>query len=551
MKTKKLLAVLLALVLCVGSLAACNADPAETTAPAAQGTTAPAAQDTTTHAPEDTTEAAPLTNVERYPIDFDGTLTCATGKTKANEYTMWAKWQEITGVDVEWQVTSEEQAALLFLAEKDMPDMFFQMNGLTTEQINEYGKAGFLINFMDYLGKMPNLAERYEENPNLFILAKDANNAVYTLPYYCNNYTMAGNLFYIRTDMTKEAGWDTLPSTVEEFLLLCEDLQNCYADVEGYYPMTSNDGNSMAYSEQYASFLFPSFGDLMVPGIGTNDEGTKIEIGFATEQFKRYWKFMNTLYTEEYMDPDCFSNESAVTKSKFAAALVTVHPTGGTSLKVENFASGELDFQIMPPMASSEYGTEARWTKPGNILEGYYMVSTKCSNIDAALAFLDALYAVRENPLNEEGTIWGASFSMGELGVNFTLDEEKGSYQNIPVTDGSVGGSGSAAYIEWLYVNDANTGSSRKSMGTRDYLMPYGVDIVRREYLKLTQEEQDTYNDCWTDINNYVTEMNGAFITGQKDIDTEWDNYIKTLYDMGLQDVIDVYQAALDRYNAG
>ena len=45
--------------------------------------------------------------------------------------------------------------------------------------------------------------------------------------------------------------------------------------------------------------------------------------------------------------------------------------------------------------------------------------------------------------------------------------------------------------------------------------------------------------------------MNAAFLTGQIDIDTEWDTFIKTLYDMGLQDVIDVYQAALDRYNAG
>ena len=44
--------------------------------------------------------------------------------------------------------------------------------------------------------------------------------------------------------------------------------------------------------------------------------------------------------------------------------------------------------------------------------------------------------------------------------------------------------------------------------------------------------------------------MNAAFITGQKDIEAEWDTYLKTLDDMGLQEVIDVYQAALDRYNA-
>lgn len=39
-------------------------------------------------------------------------------------------------------------------------------------------------------------------------------------------------------------------------------------------------------------------------------------------------------------------------------------------------------------------------------------------------------------------------------------------------------------------------------------------------------------------------------ITGQADLEKDWDAYITALYDMGLQDVIDVYQAALDRYNA-
>ena len=44
-------------------------------------------------------------------------------------------------------------------------------------------------------------------------------------------------------------------------------------------------------------------------------------------------------------------------------------------------------------------------------------------------------------------------------------------------------------------------------------------------------------------------EFQAAVLTGEKDVDAEWDTFIKNLYDMGLQDVIDVYQAALDRYN--
>ena len=123
MNAKKLTALLLAVVLCLGTLAACNAEPAETTAPPA-GTTAPAA-DTTAPA-ADTTEAAPLTNAERYPIDFDGTLTVVTGKADADKADNWVRWEEWTGVDVEWITTAQEQTPLLFLDEKQMPDIFFQ-----------------------------------------------------------------------------------------------------------------------------------------------------------------------------------------------------------------------------------------------------------------------------------------------------------------------------------------------------------------------------------------------------------------------------------------
>ena len=46
MNVKKILALLLALALCVGTLVACDSKPAETTAPVAEGTTAPAAETT-------------------------------------------------------------------------------------------------------------------------------------------------------------------------------------------------------------------------------------------------------------------------------------------------------------------------------------------------------------------------------------------------------------------------------------------------------------------------------------------------------------------------
>ena len=553
MYAKKLLALLLALVLCVSVLAGCSSVPKETTqatTQATEGTTAATAEATT----QATTEAAPLTNAERYPIDFDGTLTCVTGRTNPDETAYWVMWEDITGVDVKWVTTAQEQTPLLFLDKKQMPDMFFQAHGLTVTQVNEYGQGGLLINIMDYLDQMPNLKARYEEDPMLFAAVKDSSGAVYALPYYCSTLSMAANLFYVRLDHTAAAGWEKLPATVEDFLLMCEDLKTYYADVEGYVPVAVNGPKQITYAGNVAQFFFPAFGELMQPGIGTNADATKIEIGFASEQYKHYMEFMHTLYAEGYLDVDCFINESATTKAMTNEGKVTLH-NNATQLTTDNFASGELDFQVIPPM-SSQYQSEARWSLPNNYQVSYTMISTTCSDIEAALAFMDACYSEENDPLNEEGTIWGAFLTQGEKGVHWTANEENGTFEQIApegyasVSDWTkVASSGSSLYKKWHYAESSVTGFMKKEIGTRDILMPAGVKVFYTSHLTLNQEEQEIYNDCWTDIENKVTEMNAAFITGQADIEAEWDNYIKALYDMGLQEVIDVYQAALDRYN--
>ena len=550
MNAKKRIALLLAVVLCLGTLAACNADPAETTAPPA-GTTTPAA-DTTAPA-ADTTEAAPLTNADRYPIDFDGTLTVVTGKADVDKADNWTRWEEWTGVDVEWVTTAEEQTPLLFLDEKQMPDMFFQPSGLSVPQINEYGQGGMLINYMDYLDKMPNLAARYAEDPMLFDAVKDANGDVYTMPYICDTLTMCSNLFYVRTDMTKEAGIEELPTTIEGFLEMCQKLKDYYKDVPGYEPMVCNNASSIAYNGAYSNFFFPAFGELMQADITTNADWTKIEVGFATEQYKNYITFMHTLYENGYMDDECFVAESNTNKARLIEKTTTMSPYA-TYLEPSNFASGVSEFQTFPPL-SSQYQSETRWANPNHYKQGSYMISSK---LDAALAFMDACYSVEEDPLNEEGTVWGISLWVGEKGVDYVVDKEAGSFVYLdhegydsPTNWISTAGSGSAPYLKWPYYEASGSGQEKKALGTRDILMPHGVDVFYTTLLTLSQEEQDIYNDCWTDIKAKVYEMNAAFITGQADIEKEWDAYIAALNDMGLQDVIDVYQAALDRYNAG
>ena len=51
-------------------------------------------------------------------------------------------------------------------------------------------------------------------------------------------------------------------------------------------------------------------------------------------------------------------------------------------------------------------------------------------------------------------------------------------------------------------------------------------------------------------MDRLITEQRTKFITGEADVEAEWDNYIATLKSLGMEEMISIQQAAVDRYNA-
>ena len=67
--------------------------------------------------------------------------------------------------------------------------------------------------------------------------------------------------------------------------------------------------------------------------------------------------------------------------------------------------------------------------------------------------------------------------------------------------------------------------------------------------LTLTAEESELFSAKMVDIASYTSESILKMLTGSMDIDQEFDTFVSTMESMGLQDCLDCYQAALERYN--
>ena len=67
--------------------------------------------------------------------------------------------------------------------------------------------------------------------------------------------------------------------------------------------------------------------------------------------------------------------------------------------------------------------------------------------------------------------------------------------------------------------------------------------------VSLTSAESSRASQIYSDLDTLSQETWYKILLGQADIST-WDEYLSQMETMGAQEYIDIYQTALDRYNA-
>ena len=546
---KKILALILALAMIL-SLAACG-KPAEQ--PPVESQTPVESQPEVTE-PE---VQEPQKNVDRYPLQSDKTFDVVSGSDifgDDGETVITQAMQKATGVDIDWSFMTAEQVQLA-LTGKDLPDAIFQYASLLDKAtMYEYGQGGYFVNFMDYLDIMPNFSAVIEANPDALKVVQNEDGSVYCLPTLTVTSTGFNNLLYYRTDMMKAAGWEKAPATTDEFIQFVTDLQAHYgANDPEFIAVNAYAANRMGWStKRIMSYFFPAFGELLLTELTVDSQGNVV-LGASTEQYKHLLEFMNELWNSGAFNTNIYSQEATASQALAAGdhvAIVTDH-NGHTP-------EGYANMSVLAPLTSEYYTTQHWYKSPSCSWGRINAISAQCEDIETMVKWFDAWYAPATDPLNAEGTLYAITPWLGEIGVDHALDEATGIYTELEhegIEMGKFLASESfqialySGYEGGLFpFSSAPTnGVGVKGQGTINNLWPYAETPFDLNSLVLTEDESDTYNDAWTDINAYIVETTAKFITGEADIAAEWDNYIAELESMGLQDVIDVYQAAYDR----
>lgn len=541
---KKVLALMLVLIICMGMFAGC-----------------------VTEGPDDFDGSAPTlgkvevhpslfgkTNADRYPLQCNKTFKIVTRIVDPAERDLFIEWNKITGVNAQWEELSGEQLSAV-MASGDIPDAIFLSWGASKEYVYEFGKTGDFVNFAEYLEYMPNLQIMLEKYPEALNSCLNADGSFYSLPYKSASYGAPSSLLYVREDMVREAGL-TLPTTIDEFKQFVLDLQAYYSDVEGFHALNFTSAGEWSYLEWNGymdCYFFPAFGtEALQTGYDLVDG--KIVLGCTTDQYKRYLEFISWLYNSGACEQRLFDADASNRNgANIAANLNALFPTA--KVNPDNFESGIVELDILGPL-TSQWQSEKIWT---NSTSGWML---NCINghlpeedIITLVQWFDAFYADDTDPLNEEGTIYGNYLYRGEKDVHYK-DNDDGTYELIykgdwrdPEEWNTNEVSNGVLYTMYdTGIRGGNTYFFCKQVGVRDNLWPYMVERWETENLFLTEEENWDATDVLTDLNIYMESVVAKFITGEWTVANNWDEYMDGLESIGALDLVETYQTSYDRH---
>lgn len=564
---KRIVSLLIALTMLSAMLAGCGgggaSDQSESSAPETkQESAASAAAPTEAPKPESAPEAdsAPETSAAEpasdrpevsYPLtEEETTLTYwqawppfLSEISEPSDAAMFDKLAEATGVRLEITAVSTETASddfMLRCASGDLTDM---VQNAATQYTGGGAKAIEDDVIMDLLPLIDEYTVNYYNiiysDPNIYKNLVNDEGQVPALIGMYTDYYYTDQGFWIRQDILDKTDLD-IPKTVPELDAVLDAFKNL-----------GLTDSLVVLSEGKCDLLEVAYGasDRLVDG--------KIQPGALTDNYRDYLKKLHEYYQKGYISVDfvtynesdtkppqdvVFNDMAGIFKEDVAAIAGYLNSTNTPGFDLQPMGQirlnegDRLDTGFIGVKAADKYSLS---------------ISTQCSDPKLAIQYMDYLFSEEGHMLANYG-IEGETYTMENGEPKFTdliLNNPQGfdwqlcqslyinpgfpcltdlSVQEMTYTDAQ-----KAAVPTWVEAYDSS-----------DETMP------NERWLSYTTEESQHKADLQSDIETYQTEMRLKFITGQLDIDAEWENYCAALEGMGIHTMEQINQAAVDRYLA-
>lgn len=469
-----------------------------------------------------------------------------------NDVLLFNEYEKMSNIHIEWQMVPRESLAEkrnLILGDVDnLPDAF-HTTAMPASDILKYGKQGILLPLNDLIDEYaPNVKKILDENPDIRKAITFPDGNIYSLPMLKDPDFLShivGDKTFINEEWLEALTLD-MPETTDEF----------YEYLKAVKEENPSNGRideipfGVGDVGQLISYLTGSFGianqGMANPNIDIDPDTKDLRFYPVSDNYKQLLEYVHELYKEELIDPSILDIESDRYHANFSEGRY-----GSTIDWGPEFIFGEevgSVYTSMPPLEGPNGDKTYTSIYPAVADIGAFLITSKNENPVATIRWIDYFYS-------DEGM---KLFFLGVEGE--TYEETKdGSYEFMDHITNSAEGLSTeqeaAKYLTFpggLYPSVSKeeyfTGSegSAQSIEAVEPLKPYLVEEPWEPF-QYTEEEYKKLSSFGADIEKYIEEMRDKFINGDASF-SDWDSYVETIEDMGLDEYMQIKENAYERY---
>ena len=504
-------------------------------------------------------ETVTLTGTTSYP---------AGSESEPNNRTIFKRLEESTNVHIEWTAIQSDQwgdkISLNMSNPNTLTDFVFTAD-FSDSNLLRYAKQGVVVALEEYIDTcMPNLQAVFEKYPEYRTMCTDTEGHIWALPWIeqlgvdKTAIQTIGNMPFINTKWLNFLGLE-MPHTVDEFEQVLTAFRDNAASIQSEFgiegsiiPMSCivNDG------DQDPAVLINGFGE----GYGDMDKGRHIAVtndrkvicAAAQEGYRDGIQWLHKLYTENLIDPECFTQEWSTYVSKGKAGRYGVCFSWDVA-NIDNLT----DWEPLPPLTADTTNiTPQNGSFTSGFNRGRCVVTAKAANPALVCAWLDQMYIPIQSAQNNWGT-YGEDdgFDIFEMSTN--ADGEP-MLKHAPLGDASPvevreaeSVNGPLAVLNDYY--DVYVTCPDDAQYRLDWIEQIYTPEMHKDYVFpnvfMSNEDTETVSELETDLSTYMNTCKADWIMNGM-ADGAWEEYLGMLKEYRLSDYLAIMQKYLDAYYA-
>jgi putative aldouronate transport system substrate-binding protein len=462
------------------------------------------------------------------------------GNTTAykDDFPVFKKAAELTGVSlksfVSQSATDSASAYSIMMSSGTLADIV----NYEKKNIEKYAYDGAFIPLDDLIDKnAPHLKAFIDANPEAKKVMTSADGKIYIIPNFLDGVVEKG--WYIRKDWLDKLGL-SVPATVDE-----------YHDVLKAFKEKDPNGNGKSDEVPFfnrdqnmgASEILPLFGVRSA----WNDEGGVVTYGQYTPEYKNAMVNTAKWYKDGLIDPEIYTRGNNAREKLLGDNLGgSTHDWLVSTASYNNQYKDKIPgFYFAPITPPADINGKVWETSKRGYTSGYgWAISSQNPDPEATIKYFDFWFTEEGRRLETFG-LEGEQYDMVDGRPVFKesfVNNERPVLQRL----NEIGANLFIGYKQDFWYEEQIMDHIAKQ-GVRLYT-DGGFAKDKFPEITMTTDEKAVYDEKWASIGTYIKETTQKWVLGASSVEADFDGYMSKLKEMGMDKIVEIYQAAYDRY---